>query len=45
MEQRSPFIGPRPFEEAEAEVFFGRESELAALTAEILSTQIVLLYA
>ena len=40
-----PFIGPRPFEEADAELFFGRENEIAALTAEVLSTQIVLLFA
>lgn len=45
MEQRAPFIGPRPFTEADARIFFGRESELAALVAEVLSTQIVLLYA
>jgi hypothetical protein len=43
--QGHPFIGPRPFEEADAEVFFGREAELAALTAQVVSTQIVLLYA
>jgi hypothetical protein len=45
VEQKAPFIGPRPFTEADAKIFFGRESELAALTAEVLSTQIVLLYA
>lgn len=45
MGQGPPFIGPRPFTEADAEVFFGRKSELAALAAEVLSTQIVLLYA
>lgn len=45
MGRESPFIGPRPFKEDEAEVFFGRENELAALAAEVVSTQIVLLYA
>ena len=45
MGQGHPFIGPRPFEEADAEVFFGREAELAALTATVVSAQIVLLYA
>jgi hypothetical protein len=43
--QRTPFIGPRPFTETDAEVFFGRNAELAALVAEVVSTQIVLLYA
>jgi hypothetical protein len=43
--QESPFIGPRPFEEDEAEIFFGRKNELAALAAQVVSTQIVLLYA
>jgi conflict system STAND superfamily ATPase len=45
MGQGHPFIGPRPFEEADAKAFFGRENEIAALTAEVVSTQIVLLYA
>jgi hypothetical protein len=45
MGQRAPFIGPRPFTETDAEVFFGRQSELAALTAAVIGTQIVLLYA
>jgi hypothetical protein len=43
--QESPFIGPRPFEEDEAEIFFGRRNELSALAAQVVSTQIVLLYA
>jgi hypothetical protein len=43
--QESPFIGPRPFEEDETEIFFGRSNELAALAAQVVSTQIVLLYA
>ena len=41
----TPFVGPRPFTEYEAEVFFGRSSELSSLVAEVLSTRIVLLYA
>ena len=45
MDQESPFIGPRPFTEDDAKVFFGRKNKLAALAAEVLSTQIVLLYA
>jgi hypothetical protein len=45
VDQESPFIGPRPFTEDDAKVFFGRKNELAALAAEVLSTQVVLLYA
>jgi hypothetical protein len=45
VDQRVPFIGPRPFAEVDAELFFGRENELAALSAEVVSVQIVLLYA
>jgi hypothetical protein len=45
VEQRVPFIGPRPFTETEAGLFFGRESELEALAAQVVSAQIVLLYA
>lgn len=45
MDQQVPFIGPRPFAEVDAELFFGRENELAALSAEVVSVQIVLLYA
>lgn len=45
MGQAAPFIGPRPFTEAETGIFFGREDELAALVAQVVSSQIVLLYA
>jgi hypothetical protein len=43
--KETPFIGPRPFKEAEAEIFFGRKNELAELAAEVASAQIVLIYA
>ena len=43
--KETPFVGPRPFTEDEAGVFFGRSTELASLVAEVLSTQIVLLFA
>lgn len=45
MGQRTPFIGPRPFTEADADVFFGRRQDVAALVAEVVSTQIILLFA
>jgi hypothetical protein len=45
VDERTPFIGPRPFAETDADIFFGRESELAGLGAAVVSAQIVLLYA
>lgn len=45
MDQETPFIGPRPFTEADAGIFFGRKNEIVALAAEVVSAQIVLLYA
>ena len=45
MSKETPFIGPRPFTEADAEIFFGRKNELAELAAEVASAQIVLIYA
>jgi len=44
-QRASPFIGPRPFTEDDAEVFFGRRQDTAALVAEVVSTQVILLYA
>jgi len=41
----NPFVGPRPFEAADAEFFFGRDREIADLVALIVSNPVVLLYA
>ena len=41
---RNPYPGPKSFEEKEAEVFFGREQEVAHLGYEILANSILLIY-
>jgi hypothetical protein len=41
----NPYVGPRPFETADADFFFGRDREIAELVALIVSNQVVLLYA
>jgi tetratricopeptide (TPR) repeat protein len=43
--QPNPYVGPRPFEQSEAEVFFGREREVRKLAALLLSERVVLVYA
>ena len=44
-EGMSPFVGPRPFERAQSDLFRGRESEVERLEALVLSRRAVLLYA
>jgi WD40 repeat protein len=39
------YPGPRPFNSAEAEIFFGRKREIEEVQALLLSYQVVLLYA
>src|SRR3954452_3530795 len=41
----NPYVGPRPFESADARFFFGRDREIHDLVALIVSNPIVLLYA
>ena len=41
----NPYVGPRPFEAADAEFFFGRDREISDLVALIVSNPVVLLYA
>jgi len=41
----SPYVGPRPFENVDAALFYGREAESAALVSLIVSNAITLLYA
>lgn len=40
-----PYVGPRPFEEADRQVFFGRDREASDLVSLITAHPIVLLYA
>ena len=41
----SPFVGPKPFELAQADMFKGREQEVDRLEALVLSRRVVLFYA
>ena len=41
----SPFVGPRPFERSQADLFEGREHEIERLEALVLSRRVVLFYA
>ena len=40
-----PYVGPRPFEEADQDRFFGREKEIRQLASLIVSRRVVVLYA
>jgi WD40 repeat protein len=40
-----PYVGPRPFERDEAELFFGRLGETRLAVSMVLSSRVVLLYA
>jgi RTX calcium-binding nonapeptide repeat (4 copies) len=42
---REPYVGPRPFERHESNVFFGREQEVEDLLSLVLAHRTVLLYA
>jgi hypothetical protein len=45
MPPENPYVGPRPFESADARFFFGRDREIRDLVALIVSNPVVLLYA
>ena len=45
MPPENPYVGPRPFESADARFFFGRDREIQDLVAMIVANPIVLLYA
>jgi hypothetical protein len=40
-----PYVGPRPFERDDLEIFFGRVAEIRMLTSLVLASRVVLLYA
>lgn len=44
MENKLPYAGPRPFDQNEKEIFFGREYEQSELFSMIVSNKVVLLY-
>jgi uncharacterized protein YjbI with pentapeptide repeats len=41
---KEPYVGPRPYEEVDKEIFFGREKETTELASLIIAHPIVLLY-
>jgi hypothetical protein len=43
--RENPYVGPRPFAESDAPVFFGRKGEVLNLYAQVASHRTVLLYA
>ncbi len=43
--ERQPYVGPRPFEKEDQELFFGREPETIELSSLIVANPVVLLYA
>jgi predicted acylesterase/phospholipase RssA len=44
-EDFSPYVGPRPFERADRDRFFGRDAEIHELLSLVVANQAVLLYA
>jgi WD40 repeat protein len=44
-QQRSPFVGPRPFEPQDRDLFFGRDREADELVSLIVAHRLVLVYA
>lgn len=40
----NPFIGSRPFERADSDVFFGREPELCELISQVIANRVVVLH-
>lgn len=42
--ERAPFIGPRPYEAAEHELFYGRARDIADLVSLVIANKCVLLY-
>lgn len=45
IERRNPYVGPRPYLEEEADLFFGRDTEAAELVSLVVSERLILFYA
>ncbi|HZM21504.1 MAG TPA: ATP-binding protein, partial [Anaerolineales bacterium] len=45
MNEREVFVGPRPFERSEQNLFFGRDREISELLSLVTSNRVVLCYA
>jgi len=41
----NPYVGPRPFEEADGDRFFGRDREISQLASLVVARRVVVLYA
>jgi hypothetical protein len=44
-ERPNPYVGPRPFDEEDAPLFFGREAEVRELVSRVVANRVVLFYA
>jgi hypothetical protein len=44
-ERPNPYVGPRPFDEEDAPLFFGREAEVHELVSRVVANRVVLFYA
>ncbi len=42
---QNPYVGPRAFEEAESDIFFGRDEEIEILTSLVMTRRLALFYA
>ena len=45
VKERDVFVGPRPFERSEQDLFFGRDREINELLSLVASSRVVLCYA
>ena len=45
IQERNPYVGPRPFERRDRDLFFGREREASDLLSLIIAHRVLLLYA
>jgi len=44
-QERNPYVGPRPFERRDRDIFFGRDRETSELLSLVMAHQVLLLYA
>ena len=43
--ERNPYVGPRPFEWEDRDIFFGREHEISQILSLVIAYRVMLLYA
>jgi tetratricopeptide (TPR) repeat protein len=44
-QERNPYVGPRPFEQEDRDLFFGRDREVSEVLSLIIAHRVLLLYA